>query len=608
MVTYDSNIDHPTVIRLGQLREKMIEENIDWIIIYTSDPHMSEYLNAADKSREYFSGFTGSAGTLLVGQDMALLWTDSRYFVQAKNELAGSGITLMKEGDDDVESINEFLSGHVWDGQVIGIDLKTISISGFTDLKGYLPDNAEIIDAAKIINSVWTDKPKRNFVTPYVIDDAVAGKSVESKINELRAVIDDNYADIEESYTYIVSDLCSIMWLLNVRGNDIPYVPVAYSYLTIDRNCVTLFCNKKALDNTVKATLADRNIIVKEYGTFYSELDNIATDIVIVDPDKTNEQICEKISSTVRIIEGKDCILIPKHIKNREEILGMKCAHHTDAAIFVRFIMQLKEQAKNNTLSDEFETGNMLDELRLSGDKCRGLSFETICAYGTNAAIVHYSAQKDNCKKLENSGFVLVDSGAHYEMGTTDITRTIALGELSDEEKRCYTAVLKGNLELMNTVFPKGIRGDNLDSLCRRPIWNSGYNYGHGTGHGIGCLLSVHEEPVRISYRASEDAVLEPGVIVSDEPGIYVENSFGIRLENALLVTKVNNVNGNDFYGFESLTLVPFDRDAIEMELMSDTDISRLNDYHKRVYDEISPKLDENGQAWLADACAPIIK
>lgn len=604
MVDYSSELRHPSIDRLSVLRSNMSDENIDWMVIYSADAHMSEYVGAADKAREYFSGFTGSAGTMLVGREEAYLWTDSRYFVQAEKELSGSEITLMRDGMEGVDNLTEYLSKCVWEGQVIATDFRTISISSLQKLKEIVPENVEIIDASRIIGKSWNGRPKREFHEINIIDETVAGCTTKEKIDYLRNKINEIYIDELDSYSFIVSDLCSIMWLLNIRGKDIAYVPVAYSYLVIDANCIYFYCNRKAVGKDVINILNEKDIIVKEYGNFYNELDDIATDIVLIDPKKSNALIVEKISGPVKIWECDDILLIPKHIKNYKEIEGMKNAHLLDGVVMTKFIYKLKHMDDIEKYT-EYDLGLMLDNMRLLNEQCQGLSFETICAYGENAAIVHYSANEECTTNVKRKGMILIDSGAHYECGTTDVTRTISLGEVSDEEKKCYTAVLKGNLALADMIFPKGVKGDNLDVIARKPIWDIGYDFGHGTGHGIGCRLSVHEDPVRISYRGNSVEMV-PGIVVSDEPGIYVEGEFGIRIENALLCEKKDTFENKEMLGFDSLTLVPFDRDAIDVNFLEPEDIKRLNNYHKRVFMELSKYLDEDECQWLACECQEI--
>lgn len=602
MEKYTSN--HPSVERLAYVRELMEAEGMDWLIVYTEGPHLIEGMQECDKIRHYLTGFTGSAGTLLVSADSALLWTDSRYYVQAEMELSGSEIILMKDGEKDVPSIKKYLADHVWPGQCIGVDYKTISEDGLRKLKENIGNSIEIQNATRLTARAFKDKPGREFRPVRIIDDIAAGQSATEKISRVRTYIEENLVEDEESYTYICSDPCSVMWLLNIRGEDIEYTPASFAYLMIDSNMCRVYLNKKALNADVKEQLADRNVIIREYGNFYKEIDEIATDKVVADKNSNNAAIFELLPGYVDVIEVDDYKLVPKHIKNQAEIDGMRKAHLSDAIVMTSFISKLKNNALTGQLSDEHETGKILDDMRLAQPDCIDLSFKTICAYGENGAIVHYTAPKKGSAELMSKGFLLVDSGGQYDNGTTDITRTLALGELTEEEKKVYTLVLKGHLNLMGAKFRPGVRGSNLDILARKPIWDGGYDYGHGTGHGIGCALACHEDPVRISYRATKECELAAGNVVSDEPGVYIEGEFGVRIENALLVVK-----GDDGrLGFESLTLVPYERDAILPELLSDEELLILNNYHKRVYDMLSPLFNEEQKAWLKIACGEITR
>lgn len=604
MSNYDKSMPHPSVDRIKMLRQKMSENGIDYILIPTDDPHLSEYVQEADKVREYFSGFTGSAGTLLVSMENAYLWTDSRYFLQAQEELYGSEIVLMKSGEKNVPEVYDFVRDNIWEGQSIALDYKTISANNFGKLCKLAGKNVEVNDGSKIIREAFTERPKRIFNPSYMIDDRLSGKSTREKINEIREIIQKKLDDVEESYTYIISDLCSIMWICNLRGSDVSHVPVAYSYMCIDQNTATIYLNKKNCDVLVREALANNDILLKEYGTFYNELDNIASDVVFLDKDKNNASIFEKVRDYCEIKEVRDRDFIKKYIKNDAEIEGMKKAHLIDATVCISYIRRIKELVKSEKIS-EYDAAMMLDKMRLDVKECDDISFDTICGYGKNGAIVHYEATKNMCSQLSDSGFLLVDSGGHYEMGTTDITRTIALGTLTDKEKEVYTIVLKSNLNLLKAVFRSDVRGDNLDILARQPMWEYGYSYGHGTGHGIGCKLSVHEDPIRISYKNHDGGEFVPGVVVSDEPGIYIENEFGVRLENALLVKYKDEEN--ELCEFESLTLVPFEREAILTNMLTAEELCVLNKYHKKVFDMISPLLEEEDCKWLKEATCELV-
>lgn len=596
-----SRDNHPAIERINRLRQEMMNEGIDWLIISTGDPHLSEGLSECDKAREYYSGFTGSAGTLVVNECDAYLWTDSRYYLQAGEELAYGCIVLMKDGEEGVPSVNEFIAEHVWPGQIIGLDYRTISQKKCSELKELCEEFAEVVNAAKLISICWENKPERTFRTVSVVSDELAGQTVVDKIENVRKNVGKQYIRGDKSYSYIISDLCSVMWLTNLRGSDISHVPVAYSYLVIDQNVATLYIKKDSVEPATIGKLNDNNVIVRDYSRFEKSLSEIASDMILVDPSTTNSMIFELLKD-FSIIECNDYKLIKKYIKNDAELKGMIDAHIIDAKAMISYIFKVKKDAKEGIATDEFESGKYLDELRLYHDECEDLSFDTICAFKENAAIVHYKAPKDGSKKIINDGLLLVDSGAHYSNGTTDITRTIVLGNISEKAKRCYTAVLKGNLALMSAVFARGIRGDNLDILARKPIWEEGYDYGHGTGHGIGCKLSVHEPYVTISYRSNLGIPLEEGMVVSDEPGIYLEGEFGIRLENALRVIKKDE----KMLTFDSLTMVPFDREAIIPDMLTDTERVVLNSYHKRVYDTMHDKLNEAEREWLFKACQEI--
>lgn len=605
MTTYNNETSHPSFERISLLREQMNNIGIDWIVIYSADPHLSEYLGECDKARAYYTGFTGSAGTFVLSMDEAYLFTDSRYYIQAERELSGSDIVLIKEGLENNPNVTEFLQEHIWPGQVLGIDFKTISASEYDELSYMFLDEVSIVDCSDAITASWEDRPKREFAPLRHVDYEYSGRSYIDKIGDIRSIIEDKYADVEQSYTYIVSDLCSIMWILNLRGEDIAYVPVGYSYLTIDANVATLYCNRKNLDKSITDDFLNNSIAVKEYSYFYKDIDNIATDICLIDYSANNVAVRNSIYEAVDIIECKDYELVKKYIKNDIELEGMRKAHINDAVHMISYIREIKERVNSKEQISEYEAGKLLDDKRCQDADCEGLSFATICAYKDNAAVVHYTADSKASAMLKPEGMLLVDSGGHYKSGTTDITRTIVLGKLTEEEKKCYTAVLKGNLRLMDAVFVSGVKGENLDVIAREPIWRSGYHYGHGTGHGIGCNLSVHEDPVRISYRLSTSVPFVPGMIVSDEPGIYVEDSFGIRLENALVVVEKSEYD-NPLFGFESLTMVPFDKEAIVTEDLDTYERGLLNSYHAKVYDVMGELVSKEDSKWLEEACSPI--
>ena len=583
------------------LRAAMNDNGIDWFVIFSQDPHLSEYTAQCDKYREFYSHFTGSAGTLLVGIEEAYLWTDSRYFIQAEHELEGSGITLMRQGMPGVPVLYDFLCEHIWEGQKIAFDLMSISFASYERLQKRLPESVEITDGGKILKSNAASIGKREFKKIVAVPEKYAGRRVAEKLSDIRKRINKNIAS-DKSYSYIISDLTSVMWTFNLRGGDIEYVPVAYAYAVITGYGATLYLGRRSLSDEAQKALDDEGIVVKEYSLFYKDLDDIATDIVIADPDKNNSRILSVFANRGDLARCSDAAIITKYIKNKAETEGMRDAHLKDAVTMIKFIKTVKESAANGTLGDEYTTGKMLDDARIAGGSCCP-SFETICAYGKNSAIVHYTAKEGTAGKLESKSFLLVDSGGQYKFtGTTDITRTILLGSATDEERSVYTAVLKGNLRLMDTVFPEGYKGALLDGIAEQPLWEKGYFCGHGIGHGVGHYLSVHESEARISRASSEgEAAIRTGVIVSNEPGVYIEGKFGVRLENLLLTVSAKSIDGNRMCKFEPLTLVPFDKDAIDFKELSEKEIGILKKYYGLIWEKVSPLLDEDDRKWLKE-------
>lgn len=609
MKDYDAN-NHPAKEAIARIRMNMRIKRIDWLIVFYSDAHLGEYISKCDDYFEEFSGFTGDSATLLFSEDACFLWTDGRYFIQAEHEIKGSGIKLMKMGFGDTPSVWEFLKNNVIDGQTIGFDFKSTPYHFFKELRRGVRDSVHIVDAPDICKESSAVNRKRIFNEITCVSEKNAGKSCTEKIEEIRKEIRKCYiADENKSFAYIVSDICSNMWIFNLRGSDIPYVRAAYSYSIITDSSIVLYASFCDFSDMAVKSLKSAGIGIKDYSRFYNDLKEIVTDFVLVDNYETNACICNFIPHTADRIFVNNHKLIKKYIKNEIEIEGMKNAGIKDGVTVCKFIMKLKELSQKGELKDEFETGKMLDDMRISSGAF-SLSFPTICAYGPNAAIVHYEADDKNSLKLASSGLLLVDSGAHYkDEGTTDITRTIALGPVTDEEKRAYTAVLKGNLRLMSLIFTPGLVGQNIDIIARQPIWDIGYDYSHGTGHGVGCDLEVHEAPVRISSAIgavrTNNYPLVCGMITSDEPGIYVENKFGVRLENMILCVDKSDEKGKRL-GFEPLSFVPFDFDAIDFDMLDEKERDTLNQYHKLVYNVISPLLDEVAQSWLKEATKTI--
>ena len=597
--------------RIDRVRHYMKSRRLDFYMVFTSDAHLSEYISPSDKFREYLTGFTGSAGCLVISQGDAALWVDGRYFIQADEETRGSWIRVMKSGESGVPTIAEYLKAKCREltDAVIGMDGRYVSRSYLETLKGKLPENASIDCNSLICEKIWPQRESKVFGKIRQVDIKHSGRSTQDKLSSLRNLILKNYCGESDDYSYVVSDLCSVMWLCNLRGCDISYVPVAFSYMLINRKNAYLYVNKGSIDDGVIKSLLMDGIEVRGYSDFYDDILKLRDSNLLIDKSKNNALIFDFAEGNNRVSEVSDSILIRKDIKNATEIEYLENYHLKDGAAVIKFLIELTERVAAGEKITEYEAAMLMDDKRREIEGFIDLSFETISAYGKNAALPHYSADEKNSAPLENKGMYLVDCGGHYPSCTTDITRTIALGEVSEEEKKYYTAVLKGNLDLMDAVFINGTRGENLDILARSPIWNLGVDFKHGTGHGIGCELSVHEAPLAIRYRIDKDNIqplLEPGMVVSDEPGVYFEGKYGIRLENELLIVKKEENEWGMFMGFKPLTLVPFDRKLILKDELNARQIELLNEYHRIVYEKISPLLDEKEKMWLLDGTKPV--
>ena len=582
---------------LDELRRLMNDNCIDVFAVFSSDPHLSEYTGECDKYIKALSGFSGSAGTLVVEKDRAYLWTDPRYYIQAEKELSGKGIEVMKAGMPSVVSVTDHLAGRICAGSVLAFDKKTLSYADYLKITR-LGGQENITDGADILRRSAGDMPERVFNPIYAMPDEKAGRSVTEKLSSVRSIIRRKYVPGGD-YAYIISDLASIMWLFNLRGSDINYVPVAYSYAVISDTEATIFLRTASLDDEAGKNLSGAGVTVRDYEI---SAPHFTSDYpaVLADMHSSSWAVTEDAVRAGTYIECSDTEIIKKAVKNAAEIEGMRSSHVKDAAVMIKFIKLVKEMAEEGTLPDEFELGRMLDDMRLENG-CSSLSFATICAYGENAAIVHYTADKESAANVCPRGFLLVDSGGQYMFeGTTDITRTIALGPLTDEEKKVYTLVLKGNLDLMNMVFPQGFKGSLLDAAAEEPLWVNGYFCGHGIGHGVGHYLSVHESEARISRNSLErECAFFPGIIVSDEPGVYIEGSFGVRLENLLLTVEAGAADGHKLCAFEPLTLVPFDKEAIDVTLLTSDEKDALSRYNALITEKVAPYLSENERDWL---------
>ena len=564
-----------------KLQKYVQDSGIDAYVVFTSDDHGSEYIVDHFKTREFLSGFTGSAGTLLVTKDGAYLWTDGRYFIQAARELKTTDTALMKSGEEGVPTISEFVK-KLSDSPKIAFDFATATVEFVEALKKAVK-GVEIVDCGEIIDEIWTNRPEVEPTKAWFLSDKAAGESVKSKIENLQKDIEKQNCEYA-----LVSSLDDIAWLFNMRGSDIAYNPVNYAYAIVSKDGATLFMDERKLDAKCKKVLAENNISVLPYGEVYGVVAAIEGQ-VLIDKEKNNYALFSRIKNAKETESFPTTVR--KAIKNAVEIRNMKKAHVEDGVAMLKFMRYLKERAGKEHMS-EISLADKLENFRRESKNFLDLSFDTICGYASDGAIVHYSATPETDKTVENKGLLLVDSGAQYRYGTTDITRTFATGKVTSEEKRAFTIVLKSHIALARAVFPKGTTGSRLDMISRAPMYDFGMDFKHGTGHGVGYLLNVHEGPQNISLRSYTPrfAVL-PGMVTSNEPGFYQEGKFGIRHENLVLCVEKEKNEYGTFCAFETITLVPFDLDAIDVKLLDDGERAWLNAYHKRVRETIGKHL-----------------
>ena len=580
--------------RIEQLRKLMKEKNIDAYVIPSADSHQSEYPTEHFKSRAWVSGFTGSAGTVAVTMSRAVLFTDGRYFLQAEEQLEGTDVELFKMGESGVPTLEEFLKEQLNEEETLGFDGKLFSNLEVDKIKSALNSkNISLSTEFDLIDELWTDRPELPSGEIFVHNIEFAGKSISEKLELIRTEMDEKGADY-----YLLSALDAVAWTLNIRGSDIPYNPVVISYAIIGQKDVRIFIDDAKLNDDTTEYLKNNNIEICGYNSIEKALKSIKIDeSIYFDQSKISEWCFNSIPISVKKISGEDIVENLKAIKNEIEIENFKNSQQRDGVAIVKFLYWLDKNIGNIEIT-EISASDKLEEFRREGDNYVSLSFETISGYKDHAAIVHYSATKDTEYKLENKGMLLLDSGAQYLDGTTDITRTIVLGEITDEEKRDFTLVLKGHIALSKAKFTYGTTGTQLDILARMPLLEDGKNFRHGTGHGIGFLLSVHEGPHRISPVYSK-VKLESGMLVTNEPGFYKDGEYGIRTENIMLVREDCENEYGDFMKFETTTLCPIDLRGIEKELLNDGELKWLNDYHSDVYRSLRIHLNKQEQEWL---------
>lgn len=590
--------------RLQALQEEMARRGLAAYIVPTEDFHGSEYVGAYFKAREYLSGFTGSAGTLLILRESAALWTDGRYFLQAEDQLSGSGIDLMKSGEPGVPTLAEYLAKTLDREARVGFDGRVVTGAFVEELKQKTAKKQLTFRGKEdLAGLVWKERPPLSAEPVWELPAAYAGLTREEKLNKVREKMEE-----EGAAAFLVTDLTESAWLLNLRGGDVKNTPVFLAFLLLTKKRALLCAQMTAFSETVCKELEKAGVSLLPYESIADLVAALPPgQKLLVDESKVSYRLLKAVSKGVEKINRPSPIALLKAVKTEREIAHMRSVHVKDGVAVTKFLYWLKSQVNKEEIT-EISAAAKLEQLREEREGYLGPSFDPIVAYGPHGAIVHYEATPESDVKIGLKGFCLVDTGGHYSEGTTDITRTIALGKLTDEEKRAYTLVLKGHLRLMAARFPEGVSGQNLDAIARGPLWDEGLDYRHGTGHGVGYLLSVHEGPQNIRWKAGRDQAvpLEAGMIFSNEPGYYEEGKFGIRHENLMLVVKGDKTAYGQFLQLEPLTMVPFDREAVEVSLFNGEELRLLNDYHQKVYETLSPYFAGEELAWLKEVTAEI--
>ena len=583
--------------RIEKLRSLMKEKDIFAYIIPSADYHQSEYVGEFFKGREFISGFTGSAGTVVITQEKAILWTDGRYFLQAEEELSTSCVELYKMGQENVPTTFEYIENEVPSGSKVGFDGRTISAAMGAVLELNLAKkNITISYEDDLLNEIWEDRPALSDAKAFLLDIKYSGEDFTSKIARVREWMREN-----NTTTHILTSLDDIAWLFNIRGGDIKYNPVVLSYAVITLDKAILFVDENKLNDEIKTSFGEEVVEIKNYFEIYEFVKTInKEEIVLIDSNKISYSILKNIPAGVKVVNGMNPSTKFKAQKNSVEIENTKKAHIRDGVAVTKFMYWLKNNIGKIEIT-ELSAADKITELRREQGKFIEESFGTIAGYASNGAIIHYSVTKESNTTLKDRGLFLLDSGGQYFDGTTDITRTFALGELTKEEKYHFTTVARAMIRLSDVKFLHGVNGYYLDILARGILWNEGLNYNHGTGHGVGHVLNVHEGPNGFRLDNKESAILEEGMITTNEPGFYKAGSHGIRLENEMLCVKGEKNEFGQFMELEPITIAPIDLDAINVELMKEDEKAYLNEYHKMVFDTVSPFLTTEETNWLKE-------
>ena len=592
--------------RLTALRKMMEERGVNYYYITTADYHASEYADDYFKEREFMSGFTGSNGNLLIEADKAGLWTDGRYFIQAEKELEGTGITLFRMAEEGVPTTIEYLEQNMKEGEILGFDGRTVTTRLGQQMEEIVEKkNGKVLYQIDYVDEIWTDRPSRKSNEVFALDEKICGKTVTEKL----AMVRDTMSK-KKCHNLVLSKLDDIMWLFNIRGNDVECNPVALSYAVVTKDNSYLFLQKKAVTKELEVWIAGQPVTLCDYEGIMDFLqEQNWNGAVLMDKENISYAIYKLVKDSAEVVFGDNPTELLKSMKNEVELQMMREVYLKDSLVVCRFMKWVKENIGKIPMS-ELSAAEYMDNLRRKTEGFLDLSFPTICGYKENAAMMHYQATEDNYKDLEPEGMLLIDCGGQYIGGTTDVTRTYALGPVSEEMKVHYTAVAMGMLRLLNGRFLYGCTGRNLDILARGPLWDMNIDYKCGTGHGIGYILNVHEGPQNVRWRFLEgmkEVPLEEGMVLSNEPGVYIAGSHGIRTENIMVVKNGEKNGDGQFMYFEGLTYAPIDLDLIDTSIMERKDIANLNRYHKEVYEKISPLMTEEEVAWLKEVTREVV-
>lgn len=585
----------PTNQRIASLRKLLKSQNLDAVIVPSADPHMSEYLPKFYQGRAWLSGFTGSVGTLVVGADFAHLWADSRYWLQADDELCGTDITLKKIGHEPIgyeQTILAYLPNHA----TIGIDSAVLSVQAYENLTEQFATKQIAFKFIDVLGYLWVDRDSLPSEPIYAHNEKFVSQSTADKLAKVRDEIDKHGGEY-----HLISSLDDIAWLTNLRGADVECNPVFLSHMLISQNTATLYTHD-TLTDTAKAILDNANIALKPYDDIHQDLAKV-TGSIVFDPAKVAVAVADNIADSVKKIHLTNPSSLLKAVKSDQDLQNIKNAMIQDGVALCEFFCEFEQRLANGETLSELDVDTMLIQKRSQQAHFVGVSFETIAGFNGNGAIVHYRAKPSSFSQIKGDGLLLIDSGGQYQNGTTDITRMVGIGDVPDDAKTDVTYVLKAHIALATAVFPVGVSSVVLDSIARTPLWQVHRNYGHGTGHGVGYFLNVHEGPQVIAYSTPTDTnrVIKIGMVTSNEPGLYRKDKWGIRIENLVACVPSQSNEFGDFACFEDLTLCPIDTRIIKPELLSDFEKTWLNNYHKTVYDKLIDKVSDNAKAWLSE-------